>query len=359
MGTSNSHTRAVAIGEGASPAELGYRMPAEWEPHLATWLSWPHNLETWPNELPEVEAVMARAVRALAEGESVYINILDEAHQAHVEALLNREQVRGDVRFFRIPTNDAWIRDHGAIFVRRADGNVAATSWGFNSWGGKYPPWDLDDAVPPRMAAELGVEVFDGGMILEGGSIEVNGDGVLLTTEACLLNPNRNPSLGRDEIERILTRYLGISDVIWLGDGIVGDDTDGHIDDVTRFVDSKTLVTVVERDPSDVNFEPLRENLERLRSLQSKAHSAFEVIELPMPRPVYAKGERMPASYANFYIGNSVVLMPTYDDPADDEAVGIIAGCFPDRKVVPLDCRALIWGLGAFHCLTQQVPARG
>lgn len=342
---------------GAGPADLGYRMPAEWAPHHATWLSWPHNEETWPDELAEVERIMAQAVQALATGESVYINVLDDAHQRHVGGLLDDAGVRGNVRFFHIPTNDAWIRDHGAIFVRNPNGGLAATCWGFNSWGGKYPPFNLDDRVPQQMAAALSAPSFDGGMILEGGSIEVNGAGMLLTTEACLLNPNRNPMLTRDDVEERLRSFLGVEEVIWLGDGIVGDDTDGHIDDVTRFVDERTILTVVEHDRSDENFEPLQENLDRLHSLPGGNGVGFEVRELPMPRPVHAKGDRMPATYANFYVGNAAVLAPVFGDPADAEAVRVLRESFPGRSIVPLDCRRLIWGLGAFHCLTQQVPA--
>jgi agmatine deiminase len=338
-----------------TPADLGYAVPAEWDAHRGTWLSWPHNEETWPDELPDVEMTMAHAVRALAIDETVFINVLDGSHERHVRALLDEVGVNGSVRFEHIPTNDAWIRDHGAIFVRNGDGRVAATSWGFNSWGGKYPPFDLDDQVPDAMARVIGVDSFDGGMILEGGSIEVNGDGMLLTTEACLLNPNRNPELSRAAIETRLRAFLGVRDIVWLGDGIVGDDTDGHIDDVTRFVNTNTIVTVVEEDPGDPNYKPLRENLERLR--EHPATADLTIVPLPMPRPVVSKGERMPASYANFYIGNGVVLLPTFGDVADDDAMRVLSACFPGRRVVPLDCRSLIWGLGAFHCLTQQLPA--
>lgn len=353
-------TKPFSTATQETPAALGYRMPPEWAPHRGTWLSWPHNRETWPEELPVVEAVMARAVHALAPHETVFINVLDAAHRRHVGALLDEAGVRGDVRLIEIPTNDAWVRDHGAIFVVReaADGpRLAATDWGYNAWGGKYPPFDADDAVPAQMAAELGVPRFEGGMILEGGSIEVNGAGLLLTSEACLLNPNRNPGLSRADIEARLKAFLGVERVLWLGDGIVGDDTDGHVDDVTRFVSADTVVTVVEPDTSDPNHAPLAENLERLRGMTTLEGRPLRIVELPMPRPVYIRGERMPASYANFYIGNGAVIVPVYDDPADAMALALIGRLFPGRTVVPLDCRTLIWGLGAFHCLTQQVPA--
>jgi agmatine deiminase len=337
------------------PASLGYRMPAEWAPHQATWFSWPHNRETWPDELGEVERVMAAAVRALAPHETVRINVLSQEHQRRVERLLDDEGVRGDVVFHHIETNDAWIRDHGAIFVRRDDG-IAATCWGFNSWGGKYPPFDKDDRVPEQMAAALGVPIFNGGMILEGGSIDTNGEGLLLTTEACLLNGNRNPHLGRTDIEERLKAFFGIDQVIWLNDGVAGDDTDGHIDDITRFVSIDTVVTIVENDPSDVNYDVLQENLDILRAVRLPDGRHLDIIPLPMPRSLSIRDERMPASYANFYVANKVVLLPVYGDPQDEAALQVLAKCFPGREVVPLDCRQLIWGLGAIHCLSQQVP---
>lgn len=345
-------------GNGA-PASLGFRMPAEWEPHQATWLSWPHNEETWPDELPRVEATMAQAVAALAPHETVHINVNDAGHERHVRAVLDDAGVRGDVHLHRIPTNDAWVRDHGAIFVVRdgdAGREVAATDWGFNSWGGKYPPFDLDNAVPAQMADLLGVRRFVADIILEGGSIEVNGHGQLLTTEQCLLNPNRNPHLDRAAIEQRLRDFLGVRDVLWLGEGIIGDDTDGHIDDITRFVDPNTVVTAVDRDRESPNYAPLQENLERLRTMRGADGQPLRIIELAMPAPVRLKGEYMPASYANFYIANQTVLLPVYGDPNDEEAVAVLRRCFPDRTVVPIRCNDVIWGLGAFHCLTQQVP---
>lgn len=347
--------------EHPTPSALGYRMPAEWEPHAATWLSWPHNRDTWPDELDRVEGVMARAVAVLAPHETVRINVNDAAHERHVRLLLDAHGVRGRVCFHRIPTNDAWIRDHGALFVVRADGpdRLAATGWGFNSWGGKYPPFDLDARVPEGMTAALDLPAFRGGMILEGGSIEVNGAGLLLTTRACLLNPNRNPHLSQEEIEARLRAFLGVEQILWLGDGIVGDDTDGHIDDVTRFVGEDVVVTAVEDDPQDANYDPLQENLEALRGMRTRDGRPLRIVPLPMPAPVFSKGERMPASYANFYLGNGVVLLPTYEDPRDVEAARTLQRLFPDRIVVSLDCRDVIWGLGAFHCLTQQVPRVG
>ncbi|NGP52640.1 agmatine deiminase family protein [Thioalkalivibrio sp. XN8] len=339
-----------------APAELGFAMPAEWAPHQATWISWPHNPDTWPGVLQQAEAAMAQAVTALAAGETVRINVLDAEHEAHVRGLLGAIAETPAVVFHAIPTNDAWCRDHGAIFVRDDAGELAAVDCGFNAWGGKYPPWDLDDAVPAQMAAALGLRRFEAGMILEGGSIDVNGAGTLLTTEQCLLNPNRNPGLDRADIEARLELLFGARQVLWLGDGIVGDDTDGHVDDITRFVAEDTVVTAVEPDPADPNHAPLAENLERLRAMRLPDGRPLRIIELPMPEPVELEGDRLPASYGNFYIANQVVLLPVFDQPRDAEAARILQPCFPDRRVVPIRANELVVGLGAFHCLTQQVP---
>jgi agmatine deiminase len=350
----------ISSAEHTTPSELGFRMPAEWEPHRATWFSWPHNLATWPDELEMVERTLAAAVRAIGRGEEVFVNVLDATHRGHVEAVLATEDALRGVRFFEIPTDDAWVRDHGPIFVRRVrDGRpeLAATTWGFNSWGEKYPPWDLDDAASGRMAEALTVPTFEQDVILEGGSIDVNGAGALLTTTSCLLNPNRNPGLGRVEIERLLRSRLGVEQVIWLGDGISGDDTDGHVDDITRFVAEDAVVTVVCTDVSDPDYEPLQRNLEILRETRLIDGRPLRIHTLPAPRPVFVRGERMPASYANFYVANAAVVVPTYGDDADAAAIATLQRLFPERRVVGMDCRELIWGLGAIHCLTQQVPA--
>src|SRR5438094_6818302 len=261
------------------------------------------------------------------------------------------------VTFYRIPTNEPWCRDHGPIFLTRdRDPKLALVDWDYNAWGNKYPPFNLDEVVPTRVAEVLKVPVFYPHMILEGGSIEVNGAGALLTTESCLLNKNRNPNLSRDEIEARLRDYLGVRDILWLGDGIAGDDTDGHIDDLARFVSEKTVVTAVEENRGDENYEPLQENLARLQAMKINDR-AIEVITLPMPKKIMREGLRMPATYANFYIANSCVLVPTFADPADEAALSILRESFPNRRVIGIDCRELIWGLGAFHCLTQQQPA--
>ncbi len=342
-------------------------MPAEWAPHRATWFSWPHNRETWPDELPAVEAALAGAVRALATGEAVHVGVLDAAHRRHVGDLFDAHGVRGDVQLHVSPTNDAWARDHGAIFVRdtarggaHPEGTLTASLWGFDSWGGKYPH-DLDARVNRRMADVFGTPTVEGGMVLEGGSLDVNGAGVLLTTEACLLDASRNPAMTRADMEARLRAVLGATTVVWLGDGIVGDDTDGHVDDLTRFVGAATVVTATEADPSDANHDALAANLDRLRAARIPGPSGSDVpltvLELPMPAPVVSKGERLPASYANFYIGNAVVLLPVFGDPNDAIAIDTLARCFPTRTVVPVPSREIVWGLGSLHCLTQQVPA--
>ncbi len=285
------------------------------------------------------------------------INVNSEAHEHRARRILGREDVRGNIIFHHIPTNDAWVRDYGPIFIQSEHGDVAATCWGFNSWGGKYPPFHLDDAAAGHMAEALGMHPFHGDMILEGGSIEVNGRGLLLTTESCLLNPNRNPHLDKSAIEERLASFLGIERVIWLREGILGDDTDGHVDDMTRFVAPHRLVTAVESDADHSNHSILQENLEVLREIRLADGSTLTITALPMPAPRELRGERMPATYANFYIGNRSVLVPIFHDRHDNDALAILRDEFPGREVIGIYCGELIWGLGAFHCLTQQVPA--
>lgn len=338
-------------------------MPAEWEPHEATWLSWPHKEASWPGAFEPVPAVFVEIVKHLTLSELVRINVADEDFAARVRNLLKQGGVNLDrVRFHLNPTNDAWCRDHGPIYVVRdvnGERERAINDWGYNAWGNKYPPYDLDDVVPTRIAAEMGETLFQPGIVMEGGSLDVNGRGTLLTTEACLLNPNRNPQLNRRQIEQYLTDYLGVTNILWLGDGIAGDDTDGHVDDLTRFVSPGTVVTVIEDDPADENYEPLKENYERLLRMTDQDGRPFRVIKLPMPRAAYLDGQRLPMSYANFYIANEAVLVPTYRDPNDAAACEVLQGCFPDRRVVGIDCTHLIWGLGSIHCVTQQQPAVG
>lgn len=333
-------------------------MPAEWEPHQCTWISWPHKRESWPGKFEPVEPVMVRFVEVLSKTERVRINVLDARHERHVRELLEGRAAADNVTFHHFPTNDAWCRDHGAIFVTRdeADAPLLALDFRFNAWGGKYPPYNLDDAIPPQMADALGVPCLSLDMVLEGGSIDVNGAGALLTTEQCLLHPNRNPGMSPDCIEQALRDNLGVREIFWLGDGIVGDDTDGHVDDLTRFVAPGKVVTVIETDKSDDNYAALAENRQRLAELRFADGSALDVVELRMPRPVVFAGDRLPASYANFYIGNHAVLVPTFNDPADAPNLAALADCFPGREVAGIDCTDLVLGLGTFHCLTQQVP---
>jgi len=345
---------------GVSPADLGYRMPAEWAPHAATWLSWPHNPETWPGQFAAVEPAYSEIVVALAPVEAVHVNVLSEAHARHVERMLAGRVPPERVTFHLLPTNDAWIRDHGAIFLvgdEFAPAPLAALDFGYNAWGGKYPPFDLDAAIAARMAEAVAAPVHSFDMVLEGGSIDVNGMGLMLTTEQCLLNPNRNPELSRREIEAKLRAAFGVREILWLGDGIEGDDTDGHVDDLTRFVGERTVVTVIEPNADDPNYAPLAENRRRLGAIRLLDGSALEIVELPMPVPQHHDGQRLPASYANFYVANEVVLVPVFACPEDDAACAILADCFPGRRIVPIDCRVLVAGLGALHCLTQQVPA--
>jgi len=343
------------------PAKLGFRMPAEWEPHAATWLAWPHKEDSWPGLFAEIPAVWAEMTAALVTSEEVRILVRDPAMEDAARRTL--EQRLGDltgVRFYQVPTNDAWIRDHGPIFVVRDNGSerqLAAIDWKYNAWGGKYAPWDDDDAVPRRIAALLGIPVASPGIVLEGGSIDVNGCGSLLTTEQCLLNPNRNPQLGRREIEEALRGFLGIQQVLWLGEGIVGDDTDGHVDDLARFVAARTIVAAYTDDPSSPDYHALRDNWQRLERMRDLDGRPFELVRLPMPEPVHFSGQQLPASYANFYIANRAVLVPTFDCPQDATALAILREIFPNRRVVGIPSRALVWGLGAIHCVTQQQPA--
>jgi len=337
-------------------------MPAEWEPHRGTWFSWPHNRETWPDKFEPVPAVFAEMVRHLLPGEEVHVNVPGADVEREARATLEAAGIHpDDVHFHRHKTNDSWCRDHGPIFVQRGHGNEVESlilDWDYNAWGGKYPPFEDDDKIPTLIGEELEIPVESPGIILEGGSIDVNGAGTLLTTEACLLNPNRNPHLDRAAIEGYLARYLGVRNVLWLGDGIEGDDTDGHVDDLTRFVNPTTVVTVVEDDPDDVNHRPLAENLRRLGTMTDQDRRPLDVVTLPMPRGLWHDGRRLPASYANFYVANGVVLLPGYDAERDDDARAVLAACFPGREVILIDCRDLVWGLGAIHCVTQQWPGR-
>jgi agmatine deiminase len=345
-----------------TPGALGYRMPAEWETHHATWFTWPRPEGiSFPDKYETVPPVYAALIQALTAVEEVHLNVWNAEMEGWVRELLSKEGTSlNRVTFHHFPAYEPWCRDHGPIFVvRGAVGpgrERAVVDWGYNAWGNKYPPYDLDDAIPQHVAKLRKLPLFSPGIVMEGGSLEVNGAGVVLTTEACLLNPNRNPDLTRGEIEQYLRDYLGVEKVLWLGEGIAGDDTDGHIDDLTRFVDESTLVTVVEEDPADENYQPLRENLERLKELRDVKNRPFKIVQLPMPGRIEHEGQRLPASYANFYMANGLVLVPTYRDRRDREAVAVLQELLPGHRVVGIDSTELIWGLGSFHCISQQEP---
>jgi len=342
-----------------TPTALGFRMPAEWEPQTAVWLSWPHKRASWPGYFRPIPYKFAEIVAHISRFEEVRINIAKPL-QKRAWSLINKAKADlTKVTFFDHPTNDAWCRDHGPIFVKNdKTGEVAVTDWDYNAWGDKYPPYDLDNKVPPSIARKLKMRRFEKKMVLEGGSIDVNGRGLLLTTESCLLNKNRNPHLTKEQIEQNLRDYLGIHTVLWLGDGIIGDDTDGHVDDITRFFREDGIVTVVERNKRDKNHKPLQENLERLRSMRTPAGKKFKIVELPMPKPAFCDEQQLPASYANFLVINGAVLMPAFRQPKrDDEALDVLADCFPGREIIPVDCLDLVWGLGTLHCISQQQPA--
>ena len=354
-----------------TPRELGYRMPAEWEPHEATWLAWPHNPEDWPGKFQPIPWVYAEIVGHLAGVEDVHILVDDAATEKRARGVLKKTgtNLKG-VHFHLWPTDRGWTRDSGPIFVKKRDdltsAPVAVTNWKFNAWA-KYPDWHLDDQIPGRVAELLGlpswepiIETAAGPhhVVLEGGSIDVNGAGTLITTEECLLSEvqQRNPDVIREQLEKALHDYLGIDQVLWMNRGIAGDDTHGHVDDITRFVGPNTIVTVTEPNREDENHLPLQENLDRLKSARNLDGKPYEIIELPMPPPIVFQGQRLPASYANFYIANDLVLVPIFNRAADRQALNILAEAFPAREVVGIYCGDLIWGLGTLHCMTQQQP---
>lgn len=342
------------------PKDLGYRFPAEWEEHEATWLSWPHKEESWPDRIQLIYPAYAEFIAELSKGEKVRINVKDEEMKAFALSFIEKTDADlTQVEFYFNETNDAWCRDHGPAFLlnkNNPDNPKVIVDWGFNAWGGKYPPFENDDVVPTRIGAEFSLPVFHPGIIMEGGSVEFNGKDTLMTSKSCLLNENRNPEYSQEQIEEFLRNYYGVSQILWVEDGIVGDDTDGHIDDTIRFVNEDTVLTVVETDESDDNYKLLQVNLRQLQEMKLEDGRSLNIIELPMPDAVYCEGERLPASYANFYIANKSVIVPTYRCAKDAIALDIIQKCFPDRKVVGIDSTDIIWGLGSFHCLSQQEP---
>ena len=373
-------------------------MPAEWEPHAATWLAWPHHRADWPGKFEPIPWVYTEIIRVLARHEAVELIVNDAASEQLARKTLDKANALDEnVHFHRWPTNRVWTRDSGCTFVvssgaatgasnsappksstsrkpvRRASRTrhpfppapskpgLAAVKWRFNAWA-KYSNWQSDEKIGSRMAEAAGAEeirpLFGQRVVLEGGSIDVNGQGILLTTEECLLSKvqQRNPGMKRADYEKIFAEHLGISSVIWLASGVTGDDTHGHVDDITRFVGPDTVVTAVESRPDDANYEPLRENVRRLRAATDRDGRALAIIELPMPAPLWFAGRRLPASYANFYIANGLVLVPVFNDPNDRVALDILADLFPEREVVGIYCGDLIWGFGAIHCMTQQQP---
>ena len=356
----------------ATPHALGYRMPAEWEPHEATWLGWPHERTDWPGKFAPIPWVYAEIVRNLARVERV--RILVEGKEAEAAARRVLQESGADlaaVEFFSVPTNRGWTRDSGPVFVKNEKDEIAITHWKFNAWA-KYDDYQKDAAVVTRVNRRLKLPLWQPAVVwkeqaatrrivLEGGSIDVNGRGTLLTTEECLLSPiqARNPGMTREQIERVLRDYLGSTHVLWLRNGIAGDDTHGHVDDIARFVNASTVVTVVEQDPAEANHAPLAENFALLKTMKDQSGQPLRVETLPMPEPVFFAGQRLPASYANFYIANRVVLVPTFSDPNDRVALATLASLFPDRQIVGIPCRDLVLGLGTIHCMTQQQPTAG
>lgn len=348
-------------------------MPAEWEPHAATWLAWPHNKSDWPGKFEPIPHVYAEIVRHVERGERVEVIVKDESHEASARNVLTLANVMAEsernIRFHRWPTNRGWTRDSGPIFVKRKskDAPIALNNWRFNAWA-KYSNWKLDNEIPEHIEQLLNVPAFrplfpvrgrDRWVVLEGGSIEVNGRGTLITTEECLLSDvqQRNPGMTREDIELTFSRYLGIKKVLWLEKGIVGDDTHGHVDDITRFVGPNTIVTAYENDRSDPNHEILHENYKRLTRMRDQDGRPLRIVKIPMPTPVVFRGQRLPASYGNFYIANGRVLVPVFDDPNDRVALNTLAGLMPKHKITPIYCGDLVWGLGTIHCMTQQQPA--
>ena len=372
-----------------TPAELGYRMPAEWHRHSATWLTWPKDPETWPDRVPQVEEIFLQMMATLAQNETVNLLVDDAETEAAVRARSSFPGLQ-NIRFHQIPTVDSWIRDYGPNFLlsdgqmsdklqlvddfpRETPGteldklkfigqSIAYNDWIFNAWGNKYTELKQDDSIPARLESLLEMPRFEPGIVLEGGSIDVNGAGCVLTTEQCLLNPNRNPHLSKEEIEQHLKSYLGVEKVLWLGEGIVGDDTDGHIDDIARFVAPNVIVCAVEDDPEDANYQLLQDNLKRVRTMTNAEGRPFDIVTLPMPGVVGGEStdkrnlDRLPASYANFYIANGVVLAPVFGHANDSHALETLQKLFPDRRVVGINCEPLVWGMGTIHCVTQQQP---
>jgi agmatine deiminase len=343
-----------------TPKELGYYFPAEFAAHAATWLSWPHKEASWPGKIHAIYPSYTKFIKELTDGEKVCINVKDDAMKSFAVNLLQEANVDlNKVEFFFHPTNDAWCRDHGPAFLINplAKQKKVIVDWNYNAWGNKYPPYDLDDVIPTLIAKQYNIPVYYPGIIMEGGSVEFNGKGTLMTSTACLLNPNRNPHLNQEQIENYLRNYYGVEQILWVDEGIIGDDTDGHIDDTVRFVNEDTVITVIEENKNDANYDLLQHNLKQLRQMRLLNGKQLNIAELLMPDELIYEEQRLPCSYANFYIANKSVIVPTFQSKKDDEALQVIQNCFPDRKIIGIDSTDIIWGLGSFHCLSQQEPA--
>ncbi len=342
-----------------TPKELGYHFPAEFAPHTATWLSWPHKEASWPGKIDAIYPNYSLFVKYLAESELVRINVVDEAMKnSAITHLLKANVNMQKVEFFLHPTNDAWCRDHGPAFLINKDATdkKVIVDWNYNAWGNKYPPYDLDDVIPTLIGKHFNIPVFHPGIVMEGGSVEFNGKGTLITSTACLLNKNRNPHLNQTQIENYLCNYYGVEQVLWVDEGIIGDDTDGHIDDTVRFVNEDTVITVIEENKQDENYALLQTNLQQLQKMRLLNGKQINIIELPMPDELIYENQRLPCSYANFYISNQYVIVPTFRSKKDDIALQIISDAFAKREIVGIDSTDIIWGLGSFHCLSQQEP---
>ncbi len=343
-----------------TPREQGYYFPAEFAPHVATWLSWPHKEASWPGKIHSIFPSYAQFIKELVKGEEVNINVVNTAMQQFATQTLEKAGVDlSHVKFFLHPTNDAWCRDHGPAFLINpsAAQPKVIVDWGYNAWGDKYPPYDLDDVIPTLIARHYNYPVYHPGIVMEGGSVEFNGKGTVLTSTACLLNPNRNPHLNQAQIEEYLRAYYGVEQILLVDEGIVGDDTDGHIDDTVRFVNEDTVLTVVETNRSDENYSLLQHNLKQLKAMRLVNGKQLNIVEIPMPEPLSYEGQRLPCSYANFYIANQSVIVPVFNSKNDDKALQLIEECFPGRRVIGIESTDIIWGLGSFHCLSQQEPA--
>ena len=357
LGLSDSQT--LGLSDSPTPKQLGFSFPAEWHKHTATWLSWPHKKESWPGKIDTIYKPYSQFIKAISEGEIVCINVKNAKMENFASKYLNEENVDlSKVKFYHHPTNDAWCRDHGPAFIiNKKENKKAIIDWGYNAWGNKYPPFDLDDVIPTLIGEKLGLQVFNPEIVMEGGSVEFNGAGTILTSTCCLLNKNRNPHLSQGQIENYLINYYGAEHILWVDEGIVGDDTDGHIDDTVRFINEETVVTVIEENKKDENYKLLQQNLKQLNKMRLQNGKQMNIIELPMPNAVIWEGQRLPASYANFYISNHAVIVPIFRDNNDEKALEIISNCFKDRKTFGIDSRDIIWGLGSWHCLSQQEPA--